>query len=813
MRNPLLFPLGGVVCGILVERWVPFAPADLIVPFAAFSALGLMRTRLRLVCIFLACVSAGVWTSAVHRPAPPPRLNAASGETILLTGCVVEPPAILDDREQFTLELAREARVRITVNGDDPPRLRYGQQVEAAARVRYPRNFRNPGAFDYEGYLARRHVYWTASGRASDVKLLPAGCGSTVGRWIAGVRTGIVDRINALYAADPYKNAMMQALLIGESARVERVWTEHFRRTGTYHALVISGLHISVLAGAILFLTRLCWVPAGLALPFAAALAWLYAFAAGADTPVLRSAAGFTLFLVARFFHRRGRVLNLVAAVALAFLLCDPEQLFEASFQLSFISVAAIAVFALPLMEGTSAVLVRASRNLGDSLRDVHLDRAAAAARVELRLIGETAALLACIPGRWAMRLVTGLVRAAAFVWDSAAVSLAVQLALVLPMIFYFHRLSLSGLTANLIVVTLLTAAVPVGFLAVLTGSPLVATVAGLMLTCSQRVVDWHAGWEPQFRIPDPPLWLAGALALALLLGLRWPRSAAATAAMLTLAACFYPESRSTGKLELTAIDVGQGDSLLVTLPSGERLLVDGGGIPSWGGRRKAKIDIGEDVVSPYLWSRGIRTIDVIVVSHAHDDHMQGLRAIAENFRPRELWGSYAEPPVSGIAYRQLRAGAPFRAGGATIQALAPSPEYQPGDKPANNDSLVLLITHGRHRFLLTGDMEKQTEWELIDSRRLPRADVLKIAHHGSRTSSTDDFVEKAGPTLAILSVGEGNLYRLPNREVVERFRKRHTAVLRTDELGLATVISDGRRLSFQVEQWAGARGYRYTPF
>jgi competence protein ComEC len=813
LRNPLLFPLGGVVCGILLASLIPFAPGEVVLPLTGFAALAVPRTRVRAVCAMLACIAAGVWTAAAHHPGPPPRLNADSGETILLAGCVVEPPAILADREQFTLELAPDARVRVTASGDEPPPLAYGRHVEIAARVRYPHNFRNPGAFDYENYLARRHVYWTASGRASDIKVGPGECGSPIGRWVAGVRTGIIARIDALYRADAYKNAMMQALLIGESSRVERLWTETFRRTGTYHALVISGLHISVLAGAVLFLMRLCWVPAAFALPFAAALAWLYAFAAGAETPVLRSAAGFTLFLIARLFHRRGRILNLVAAVALAFLLSDPEQLYDASFQLSFVSVAAIAVFALPLIERTSAVLARASGSLSDSLRDVHFDTADATARVELRLIGETTSLLTRMPARWAMRLVTALIRVGVFVFDSAVVSLSVQLALVLPMIFYFHRLSLSGVTANLIVVPVLTAAVPVGFLAVLTGSQAVAALAGMMLALSQSIVDWHARWEPQFRIPDPPLWLACAIALALLLGLRWPRAAAATAATLTLAACFYPDTRTTGKLELTAIDVGQGDSLLVTLPSGERMLVDGGGIPGWGGRRKARLDIGEDVVSPHLWSRGIRTVDLLVVTHAHDDHLQGLRAIAENFHPRELWASYEQPPIAGTPYKQLRAGAAFAVGGATVQVLAPSADYQPKEKPGNNDSLVLLLTHGRHRFLLTGDIEKQIEWELIDRAGVPRVDVLKIAHHGSRTSSTEDFVRAAAPSLALLSVGQGNLYRLPNAEVIERFATRRTAILRTDELGLATVVSDGRQLSFSVEQWSGGRGYRYSPF
>jgi competence protein ComEC len=801
------------VCGILVARFIPFAAAEAALPLLGFSLLAVPRTNLRLLCAFLACMAAGVWTAAAQRRTPPPHLNAANGETILLAGCVVEPPAIVGDREQFTLELAPHARISVTLNGENLPRLRYGQKVESLSRVRYPRNFRNPGAFDYEGHLARRDIFWTASGRASDVRIVPGECGSHIAGFIAAVRTGIIQRIDRLYRHDAYRNAMMQALLIGESSRVERIWTDHFRRTGTYHALVISGLHIAVLAGAVLFLTRLCWLPPTIALSLAAGLAWLYAFVSGSETPVLRSAAGFSLFLIARFFHRRGRVLNLVAAVALAFLVSDPEQLFEASFQLSFLSVAAIAVFALPFIERTSRVLLRGSRRLVEHARDVHLDAPAASVRVELRLIGETLALATRLPTRWSMRCISGAARVVAFICDSALVSLAVQVALVLPMIFYFHRLALSGVTANLIVVPVLTAAVPVGFLAVLTGSALLAGLAGGMLAWAQRVVAWHASWEPAFRVPDPPLWLGLAIAVALMCGLRWPRAAVCAAACLTVVACLYPQPRRRGELELTAIDVGQGDSLLLTFPTGEHMLVDGGGIPTWGGRRRSRLDIGEDVVSSYLWSRGIRRLDVIVATHAHDDHVQGLRAIAGNFHPRELWSSYPTAPVPGIPYRQLRAAVPFSAGGALIEVLAPAPDYRGKARPDNNDSLVLLITHGRHRFLLTGDIEKQVEWQLTDRKRVPDIDVLKVAHHGSRTSSTEDFIRAARPSLAVLSVGEGNLYRLPNAEVTERLAQQGAALLRTDTLGLATVVSDGRQLRFGVEQWRGGRAYRYMPF
>lgn len=782
---------------------------------AACALLALPKTRLRLVCIFLACAFAGAWTAVVHRPGPPPRLNAESGETLVLSGCVVEPPSMSDDREQFLLELAPGARARVSVRGEGLPELRYGQQVEMTAKVRYPRNFRNPGAFDYVGWLERRDTYWSASGRADAIRVIPGSCGSSFWGRVYGLRTGALQRLDKLYPADPYKSGMLKALLIGDATHIDKIWTEHFRRTGTYHALVISGIHITVVAGTILLLR--VFLPAYLLLPLAGAVAWLYALVAGAEAPVVRSAAGFTLFLVARWFYRRGRLLNILAFTGLVFLAADPEQIFDASFQLTFLSVLAIGVIAVPFIEKTSTVTLRASRGLEDEGRDVHFDRPTGAVRLELRLLAETLALVSRASHRYSCRAVSIAVLAGTFVWDSMLTSASVQLGLVLPMVYYFHRISITGLTANIVVVLALNLAVQIGFLAILTGLRPAAWSAGALLEFARAVVDWHARWEPGFRVPDPPAWIAVVVVCGLLATFRWRRAGLAVAVAGMVAIAFWPQAREKDLLELTAIDVGQGDSLLLTLPDGQRMIVDGGGIPVFKGQHSSRMDIGEDVVSPYLWTRRIRSVDILVSTHGHDDHAAGLPALAANFHPREIWmGASPLPPALAALHlpvRRLQAGAPFPFGGAEVQVLAPSPDYQGADSAKNNDSLVLLLRYGEHRFLLTGDAEKQVEWQLLDSGRLPRIDVLKVAHHGSKTSSTQEFLDVARPRLALISVGADNLYGLPNRDVIERYKAAHAALLRTDTLGLVTVRSDGHRLSYETRQWQDAGSLRYTPF
>jgi competence protein ComEC len=201
----------------------------------------------------------------ISRPGQAPEIDASSHETVVLSGCVVSPPAFYEGRGQFVIELARKARARVSLtvrDGESPPNLHYGQLVEFEARVRPIRNFQNPGAFDYQGLSARSDIYWTASMAAgSAVKVQPGRCGSWFQSEIFALRTAALNRIDRLYAGNPYATGMMEATLIGESSKLDRIWTEEFRRTGTYHMLVIDGLHITVLAAFLLFLLRLCFLP------------------------------------------------------------------------------------------------------------------------------------------------------------------------------------------------------------------------------------------------------------------------------------------------------------------------------------------------------------------------------------------------------------------------------------------------------------------------------------------------------------------------------------------------------------------------
>ena len=687
-----MLPAVCLVAGIATGRFAGFANRELCLLIAACLALAVLAragrtSRMAKVCLLLGVFFAGAWLELAHRPGPPPVIERQPREVVLLEGCVVEPPAFYPDRTRFVLELEPGARVRVTLYprpGQEPPRLGYGQRVETEARIRETRNFGNPGAFDLRGHLARRQIYWTASvPPGSGVRVLEGSCGSRIQAPVYALRAAILDRVERFYKGRPYETGMIQALLTGERAKVDDRWAEQFRITGTYHALVISGLHLGVLAAVVVFLLRCCLINPVAALLLASVFGWGYACLTGWQTPIVRAAAGLTLYSCGRFLYRRSRPLNLLAAIAIPLLVIDPGQAFEASFQLSFLSVASLAAIALPVIERTSTPYRQGLSALEDRDRDLHLAPKAAQFRVELRLLAETVFLLARIPERWVLAFAGLLLRPVFYFYELAVVSASVQLGLLLPMAVYFHRFSFAGLIANLAVVPLITLCVPAGLLAVLTNSQAAAEGAAWMLSGARRVVEWHAGWQPEWRVPDPPLWLAVSLAVSLLVlagvqsaAARWRWAAGTLCGGLVALYLIYPFAPRipSGELELTAVDVGQGDAFLLALPGGKIMTVDGGGFPNYS-NRSGGFDTGEDIVSPYLWSRRIRRLDVVVVSHFHEDHAGGVPALVRNFRPREVWTG-AAPRTELVreveeAARQAQIAAFFS--GARIQAVSPS--------------------------------------------------------------------------------------------------------------------------------------------
>jgi competence protein ComEC len=279
------------------------------------------------------------------------------------------------------------------------------------------------------------------------------------------------------------------------------------------------------------------------------------------------------------------------------------------------------------------------------------------------------------------------------------------------------------------------------------------------------------------------------------------------------------------GRLRIDFLDVGQGDAALVTMPDGTTLLIDGGGRPNFYTRKLASDEddgevferdtrsIGEAVVSEYLWWRGLAGVDYILATHADADHIDGLNAIARNFSVRAALVGRApadDPEFALFAATARRAGVPvyllgrgdtLRFGAVTADVLWPARTSEAGAPSGNNDSLVLRLRFGRRAFLLTGDIESEAEESIASTTEDLSADVVKVAHHGSRTSSTEKFVRLAHPAIAIISVGRASIFGHPHKEVFERWRASGAEVLTTGRRGTITISTDGHDL--RVETFA----------
>jgi competence protein ComEC len=386
----------------------------------------------------------------------------------------------------------------------------------------------------------------------------------------------------------------------------------------------------------------------------------------------------------------------------------------------------------------------------------------------------------------------------------------AIELALVPIGAFVFQRITLAGLLLNVIALPAMTVVQLASMAVVVADLCGLAMLAGWLgqavhaasvaLVESARLLDL-APWLT-WRVPSPGGWLLALYYVSLCAALRW--SAARTlVAVLFLWIAAAPNTRvraaGDGRLHLSMLDVGQGDSLLVTFPNGRRLLVDAGGVPG------GNFDIGDRVVGPALRARGVLALDYFAVTHGDADHAGGAPAILRDFSPREVWWGI---PVHGhdltdqvrdesrrqrAAWRTLQRGDRIEIGGVDVRVLHPPPQDWERQRIRNNDSLVLELRFGSVSVLLTGDIARDVEAELVPSLDLAATVVLKVAHHGSLTSSMHRFLETVHPVVALIGVGRGNSYGHPAPYVLGRLHDLGAEVFRTDLDGQVDVVTDGR--------------------
>lgn len=656
------------------------------------------------------------------------------------------------------------------------PRLRAGDRIALSGRLRPLEARRNPADFDYGAYLARRGVHATFAGYDSAAVAVLARGGAPASRAVEGVREGI-GRALAQHVRAEEPRAVLRALLLADRSGIDAEVREAFVVTGLMHLLAVSGLHV-LLVGMVLYgllrplLGRLGWSWRRTEVVRAAAtlaLLGLYVAVTGAPASATRAFVMAAVLIVGTAAERPATTLNSLGVAACVLLLARPTFLFDAGFQLSFAAVGGI-VLLVPVFE-------------------------------------------AWAPARWRR----GIARK--WVMESLLVSAAATLGTMPVLLYHFGRVPLGGLVLNLPAIPLAMATLGAGIVCIATagwaapvadlaGAAAEASAAALLWT-SRAGAEWLAWTSVGGYVRAAP-WLAALVAALAVLAL-WPHSRRrwrmlAAAALLAALGAWLPVLRGEMRpaLEVWFLDVGQGDAALLRLPGGRHVLVDAG-------LRDPYTDQGRRTVLPHLRLLGVRRLEALVVSHPHADHLGGVPTLLREVPVARLLHN-GQPYASelfeeterlaeerGVESRALRAGDTLALDPAVrIEVLHPAEAPFP-EEPANDGSLVLRLTYGKTTFLLTGDVEAAGEADLVAAYGEGlRSDVVKVAHHGSRTSSTPAFVRSAAGegALAIVPVARRNVYRLPNEEVLARWDSAGATVLQTAREGAIWLRSDGAQVT-----------------
>lgn len=735
--------------------------------------------------------------------------------------------------ENQTLSTLGGLRLSFSPRSQDSrlPALHAGDEVSVVAQAKRPQVFRDEGTFDRRAYLATQGIDLVGTLRAPELIEHVSSAGVSAGMLLARTRRRLREQVDALFGEQPEVAAVLRAMLLGDRSFVDRDEAVDFQKTGVFHVLVVAGLHVGALAFFLYWIGRRLRLSRLATVVFTLTILFSYVAVIEERPPVLRAVLMAGIVVVGGVFYRKLEVLNSAAIAALILLVAHPQAIGDSSFQLTFLAIGCIAGLAAPLLEKHVQPYARALRGWRDVTRDAAHEPRAAQFRIDLR--SAAGWLSARLPQRTASHIENGLARGIGLtlrVWELIVLTLALQIGMLPLMARDFHRVTLAAPLANLAAVPLTGAMVPVGFVTL--GSAMLfpwlarmlAIPLSFLMLVLLHVVHWLARMQQSsYRIPGPHLWVVLSfflfvllLAVVLRIEHRWQRRVVAALstglAACTLVIALFPFSPvwTSGKLELSVLDVGQGDSLLAVSPRGKTMLIDGGGaFGGFGGQNNRGVDPGEEAVSPYLWSRGFQRLDIVALTHAHQDHLGGLAAILENFSVAELW---IGREVSSAALAKLEQVARERKIVIKHEARTNTfawdnadgrffwPEDSPGTLSSaakNDDSLVLKLQYEGRGVMLPGDAEKAAEHEILAGTGADelRAEVLKIGHHGSKNSTTPEFLSAVRPRLAVISVGEDNPYGHPNPELMERLASAGVRVLRTDRDGAVHILMDRNSL------------------
>jgi competence protein ComEC len=725
----------------------------------------------------------------------------------IIHGEVAGRPSLDNGRWRFLLEAERlknkqqsvavHGLVRVSGRGEWPG-ARPGDRVVFRGRLRTIRSFTNPGGFDYERHMRLKGIRTKVYAAARSLKIES----TAPYRGIPGQIQSLGDTLalqmdGALNRRDPDALRLLKTLILGRRDQITPDFREKFNRTGVGHVLAISGLHVGMVAtvsfvaatwllAMVPAVVERAWVRRGAALVSLGPI-MIYGVLAGLSPSTQRAMLMVSVILLGYWVGRRHDWLNSLALAAWVILILDPPALLTVSFQLSFAAVSAI-LAGCAVWPGRRETV---PAGIGHKLRRRFL----------------------------------------LFVWVSALAILGT-----LPLVLhYFNQVSMVGLATNLIVVPLVgLVIVPAGLLGAVTlfVHPALGhffwhpAAWGAELVC--RMVHQVSAWpwaSVQWITPSPvEIVLYYLLCALILFWRRLPLRVAAAVVLLSLwgADIGYWTYQRYGRTDLrvTALDIGQASANLVEFPGGYTMLFDGGGFSD-----NSIFDMGARVLAPILWRKKIKTVDLVVLSHANSDHLNGLFYIIEHFNVAEAWSNHEPAPTKGyrrwieLLDRQNVRHTPFDRlprqtvrKGVQLELLSPPRGFRDrfsgeGDRDLNADSIVMRVSYDEVSFLFPGDITKPAESDLLKRMGTQRlcSTVLVVPHHGSRTSSSKAFLSAVAPEEAVISAGWQNRFKFPHKEVMRRLKSEGCRIWCTATTGAVEVTTDGKRYAI--------RAYRVTTY
>ncbi|RJX22454.1 MAG: DNA internalization-related competence protein ComEC/Rec2 [Desulforudis sp.] len=813
LSRPLVLFIFLFALGILLAPYITLpVGSTLLASMTALVVAGLFylwsnkSTRLLFYALF---VLLGVITAQLDLKAAVSPLERWVGQPVVVEGTVDRDPEVREDRAIYTLAVERatigpetldEPGGRVLVTHYQPGTVYgYGDVLEVRGLLQIPSGPGNPGAFDYRAYLERMGIALvvTVSGDEAVVKT-GVGGNRLVAQalWVKGRLCSGLD-----WALEPAAAEIVKGITLGMRSGIDPQVREVFTATGVVHILAVSGLHVGFLLGPVVLLLNAFRLKPAWIIAVGALVLFAYMLMVGFKPSVVRASTMAVMLLVAYQIGRPRDWPTVLAVAAFAILLANPLLIHDPGFQLSFAATWAI-LYLGPLV-------VKA------------LDAAA-----------EKTGL-----GFWRT----------SFSW-AVAVPLAAQIGTAALVVYYYNLVSPVALLANLVAVPVVALIFVLGLVTALMGAVvpafgwLTGSATGALVDLFLWLVNLFASLPgAYFHVGTPA---AGSIVAYFLLLFALGQACTESGwrarladlketvrlsrhtvmlivAMLVVGAVFvWVMMPSGGDLEVHFIDVGQGDSCLIRTPSGKTLLIDAGGRA--GELENADSGVGKKVVVPYLHRLGVKKIDVLVMTHPHEDHIGGVRAVTEALPvtmavfPALDTRSYGELPDyyvtllkemqdRDIALHGISAGDRVRLDPRIrIDVLGPIlPPIIGGRADLNNNSLVLRLTYGQHTFLFTGDIEQEAQARLIMSGADLRAHILKVPHHGS-AAFVPAFFEAVDPDIAVIPVGAKNRFGLPKEATLEKLEALGSRVYRTDLDGAVIIRSDGSKLEARTGRLNG---------